>query len=328
MTAQPLLVIHGGAGIIQKDKVSSERRQLYLDGLKDALHAGYAVLFSGNGSAIDAVVAAVASMEDSPLFNAGKGAVFTRNGTHRLDASIMNGSDLQAGAVTGLTTTKNPIKLAKLIMNEQPNGHCFLVGQEAERFGSSHGLVQVTPDYFDTEMRKAQHIAGLERDDSKPIVSEDYRAEQSASKEQGSVDSAKGTVGAVALDATGNLAAATSTGGMTNKWESRIGDTPVIGAGTYAENGVVAVSSTGDGEKFIRAVVAHDVAAQIKYAGKSVVEASQAMMTRVEKMGACGGLIAVDSKGNFSMPNTAGMFRGWIGTDGVAHVGIFVDDEC
>ncbi|KAI9345275.1 isoaspartyl aminopeptidase [Obelidium mucronatum] len=325
----PVLVIHGGAGIIQKDKVSEERRALYLEGLRQALYAGFAVLNSTSGNAIDAVAAAVASMEDNPLFNAGKGAVFTRNGTHRLDASIMEGSSCQVGAVTQLSMTKNPIELAKLVLKHQPNGHCFLAGHEGEQFGASHGLISVDQEYFATDLRRQQHIAGLEQENAKAIVSEDFRAEPFAIQhEAGSLDSPKGTVGAVALDSKGNLAAATSTGGMTNKYESRIGDTPIIGAGTYAENGVVAVSATGDGEKFIRACVSYDVAAQMKYGGKSVVEAAECTLKRVEAMDGNGGLIALDSKGNISMANSSGMFRGWIDAAGVAHCAIFVDDEC
>ncbi|KAJ3018678.1 UNVERIFIED_CONTAM: hypothetical protein HDU68_011021 [Siphonaria sp. JEL0065] len=245
-----------------------------------------------------------------------------------MEASIMDGSGCKAGAVTQLSMTKNPIFLAKLVMKHQPNGHCFLAGPEGEEFGASLGLVPVPQQYFDTELRYKQHLAGLHCDNAKAIVSEDFRGEPCAIKESGSLDSPRGTVGAVALDSRGNLAAATSTGGMTNKFESRIGDTPIIGAGTYAENGVVAVSATGDGEKFIRTCVAYDVAAQIKYSGKSVGEAAEYTLERVETIEGNGGLIAVDSKGNISMPNSSGMFRGWIDARGEAHVAIFVDDEC
>ncbi|TPX56380.1 hypothetical protein CcCBS67573_g09359 [Chytriomyces confervae] len=215
---------------------------------------------------------------------------------------------------TQLKSTKNPIQLAQLILEKQPNTHGFLCGEEAEEFGALHNLPQEPQEYFKTERRWRQHLEGLELDKS-PQVSEDFRGP-------------KGTVGAVALDVQGNLAAATSTGGKTNKMDSRLGDTPLIGCGTYAENGLVACSGTGDGEFFIRSVASYDIAAQMKYAGKSVQDASKFTLKSIEDLGGSGGLIALDSEGRFAMPNSGGMFRGWIGQDGVSHTAIFVDEEC
>ncbi|KAJ3226292.1 hypothetical protein HDU81_007369 [Chytriomyces hyalinus] len=310
---KPILVIHGGAGIIPRESLTPEMRQKFLAGLENALKAGWDKLEAGS-SATESVAAAVASMEDSPLFNAGCGSVFTRSGSIRMEASIMDGATRQFGAATQLKSSRNPIQLAQLILKKQPNTHGFLCGEEAEEFGERHGLKQEPQEYFKTERRWKQHLDGLELDKS-PQVSEDFVGP-------------KGTVGAVALDGDGNLAAATSTGGKTNKMSSRLGDTPLIGCGTYAENGLVACSGTGDGEFFIRSVASYDIAAQMKYGGKSVQDASKFTLKSIEDLGGSGGLIALDSEGNFSMPNSGGMFRGWIGPDGVPHTAIFVDEEC
>ncbi|TPX65011.1 hypothetical protein CcCBS67573_g08252 [Chytriomyces confervae] len=313
--AKPILVIHGGAGIIPRESLTPEMRQKFLEGLENALKAGWNKLGTGC-SATDSVAAAVACMEDSPLFNAGCGSVFTRAGSIRMEASIMDGATRQFGAATQLKSTKNPIQLAQLILEKQPNTHGFLCGEEAEEFGALHNLPQEPQEYFKTERRWKQHLEGLELD-KRPQVSEDF-----------SVVGPKGTVGAVALDVQGNLAAATSTGGKTNKMSSRLGDTPLIGCGTYAENGLVACSGTGDGEFFIRSVASYDIAAQMKYGGKSVQDASKFTLKSIEDLGGSGGLIALDSEGRFAMPNSGGMFRGWIGQDGVPHTAIFVDEEC
>ncbi|KAJ3141927.1 hypothetical protein HK100_005323 [Physocladia obscura] len=329
----PVLAIHGGAGTIEREHLPEDKRynfsrisysltkfgrQEFLSGLSDALHAGWEVLQNG-GVALDAVTAAVCALEDNPLFNAGKGAVFTKSGVIRHEASIMDGQNRKAGAVSQLSHTKNPIKLAKLLLEKKPNGHIFLVGNEAENFGAENGLEQVEQEYFHTPIRWKQHLDGLETHGSTK-VSEDF-ASQTHSE-----DAPKGTVGAVALDSFGNLAAATSTGGMTNKLQTRIGDTPIIGSGTYAENGVVACSATGEGELFIRSVASYDVAAQIKYGSKTLDEAASFTIKRAQELGSSGGLIAIDASGKVSMPNSAGMFRGWISADG-EKCGIFFDED-
>ncbi|KAJ3397782.1 hypothetical protein HDU80_009458, partial [Chytriomyces hyalinus] len=288
-------------------------------GLENALKAGWNKLGTGS-SATDSVAAAVACMEDSPLFNAGCGSVFTRSGSIRMEASIMDGKTRQFGAATQLKSSKNPIQLAQLIVEKQPNTHGFLCGEEAEQFGALHNLPQEPLEYFKTERRWRQHLEGLESDTLRPQVSEDFRGP-------------KGTVGAIALDVQGNLAAATSTGGKTNKMSSRLGDTPLIGCGTYAENGLVACPGTGDGEsdemlELNYPFASYDIAAQMKYGGKSVQDASKCTLKNIEALGGSGGLIALDSEGRFAMPNSGGMFRGWIGQDGVPHTAIFVDEEC
>ncbi|MAC95761.1 MAG: beta-aspartyl-peptidase [Flavobacteriales bacterium] len=276
------LAIHGGAGNLVKGKISDSLEQAYLAKLKEATEVGYAVLES-NGSSLDAVVAAIEILENSPLFNAGKGAVFTHEGKNELDASIMNGSNLQAGAVAGVSRIKNPIKAARAVMEKSK--HVMLSGKGAEEFAASVGLDTVSPTYFFTQKR----FESLQR----AISAEKH-----------------GTVGVVCLDKKGNLAAGTSTGGMTNKKFGRIGDSPIIGAGTYADENC-AVSCTGHGEYFIRYAVAYDVAAQIKYAQKSLKQATEEIInTKLKNAGGSGGLIAMDKDGNISMPfNTSGMFR-------------------
>lgn len=276
------LAIHGGAGNLVKGKISDSLEQAYLRKLKEATEVGYAIL-ENNGSSLDAVVAAIEILENSPLFNAGKGAVFTHEGKNELDASIMNGSNLQAGAVAGVSRIKNPIKSARAVMEK--SNHVMLSGKGAEEFAASVGLDTVSPTYFFTQKR----FESLQR----AISAEKH-----------------GTVGVVCLDKKGNLAAGTSTGGMTNKKFGRIGDSPIIGAGTYADENC-AVSCTGHGEYFIRYAVAYDVAAQIKYAQKSLKQATEEIInTKLKNAGGSGGLIAMDKDGNISMPfNTSGMFR-------------------
>jgi L-asparaginase / beta-aspartyl-peptidase len=298
-----MLVIHGGAGTITRQNMAAETEKQYRAALEQALRIGYAVLSKG-GSSLDAVEATIRFMEDSPLFNAGKGAVFTHEGRNELDASIMDGRTKMAGAVGAVTIIKNPISAARAVMEK--SGHVMLMGRGAELFATRMGLEVVDPSYFWTERRwKALQKELLEQEKPKPI----------------------GTVGCVAVDKNGNLAAGTSTGGMTNKQFGRVGDSPIIGAGNYAENESCAVSGTGHGEFFIRWTVAHDIAALMKYRGMTVQQAADEVINKkLKAVGGEGGVIALDAKGNFAMPfNSEGMYRGWIGADGVPHVLIYRD---
>lgn len=288
------LVIHGGAGTILRQEMSAEMEALYREGLHLALNAGDAILSAG-GSALDAVEAAVIALENNPLFNAGKGAVFTHEGQHELDASIMCGRTLNAGAVAGVQGVKNPVILARTVMERSE--HVLLCGQGAGEFAREQGLVFENPDYFFTEFRYHQ----LQQAKAENTVQLDH----SSSKKFG-------TVGAVALDIHGNLAAATSTGGMTNKRYGRVGDTPVIGAGTYANNATCAVSCTGHGEYFLRSVVAYDVSCLMEYRGYNLQQAcDEVVMHKLAERGGEGGLIATDALGNVALVfNSAGMYRG------------------
>jgi beta-aspartyl-peptidase (threonine type) len=301
-----VLVIHGGAGGTVGQKMPIEKQQEYISKMTEVLRAGAAVLSSG-GSSLDAVEKCIRLMEDSPLFNAGKGAVFTEEGKNEMDASIMDGQSLKAGAVAGVTTIKNPISAARAVMEKSK--HVLLIDGGAEKFAKDQGLDIVPTSYFYTKQRweEFQKVHNQERN-HKP-------------------DSAKnhGTVGAVALDTHGNLAAGTSTGGMTNKMKGRVGDSPVIGAGTYANNNTCAVSCTGHGEYFIRNVVAYDVSARMEYKGQSLVEAAGDIVNiKLKSQGAEGGLIAVDKNGNIAMPyNSTLMFRGTISMDGKIRVEIY-----
>lgn len=293
---QWVIVIHGGAGNIIKENMKPETEQLYLEKLNDALSVGSNILLNG-GSSLDAVTAAIIIMEDSPLFNAGKGAVFTAEGKNEMDASIMDGSNLMAGAVAGVQTIKNPILAAREVMERSK--HVMLMGEGADIFAKEHGLKIEDSSYFFTERR--------------------WKSLQKANKDK------FGTVGAVALDMNGNLAAATSTGGMTNKMKGRIGDTPIIGAGTYADNKSCAVSGTGHGEYFMRNVVAYDIAALMKYSGVSLKQASNyVIMKKLKDQGGGGGIIALDKAGNFVMTfNTKGMYRGYKNSNGFEEVLIY-----
>jgi beta-aspartyl-peptidase (threonine type) len=278
--------------------------------LEQALRAGHTVLASG-GASVDAVAAAVVVLEDSPWFNAGKGAVFTHDGTNELDAAIMVGRPLAAGAVAGLRTIKNPILLARAVMERSP--HVMMVSDGAERFADQVGVARVDPSYFRTDERWQQLQDSLARE----------RAQARAATPAPRTDY-YGTVGAVALDRAGVLAAATSTGGMTNKRYGRVGDAPVIGAGTYA-NHVCAVSATGHGEHFIRHAVAHDICARTEYLGVPLARAAeQVVMEKLAAAGGDGGVIAIDRQGNMTMPfNSERMYRGYIGADGVPHVALY-----
>jgi beta-aspartyl-peptidase (threonine type) len=333
--AQPkekiVLVIHGGAGTITRASMSPELEKQYRAGLEDALRKGHAVL-AGGGTSIDAVEAAIRTMEDNPLFNAGKGAVFTHEGMNELDAAIMEGKTKKAGSIAGVMTIRNPITAARAVMEKSK--HVMMVGRGAELFATKMGLEIVDPQYFWTERR----WKGLQKE----LMEEEKKNAPKSSRLEGPLEgrlqpatpSAEavlldekkfGTVGAVALDRDGNLAAGTSTGGMTNKQYGRVGDAPIIGAGTYAENESCAVSATGHGEFFIRWTVASDIAALMRYRGLSVQEAGdEVIQKKLKAVGGEGGVIILDAKGNFAMPfNSEGMYRGSIAADGVPHVAIY-----
>lgn len=308
----PVIAIHGGAGTISRASVSSEQEAAYHAALRDVLQAAQQLLAAG-GSALDAVSLAVDLLEDCPLFNAGHGAVFTHDETHELDAAVMDGATLRAGAVACVSRVRRPLRAARAVMERSE--HVLLVGSGAEAFAQACGLELVDPAYFSTEARRAQ----LQRARSSDATLLDHDAAALAFRHPAAgvppldEGSKLGTVGAVALDAHGNLAAATSTGGMTNKRPGRVGDTPLIGAGTYADNRTAAVSCTGSGEMFMRVVAAYDVCARMAYAGQSLAVAAQEVVMQVlPAIGGRGGLIAVDALGNLSLPfNTEGMYRGF-----------------
>jgi beta-aspartyl-peptidase (threonine type) len=310
--------IHGGAGTILKSEMSAEREKAYRAALAEALMTGYGILKKG-GAGLDAVEATIRIMEDSPLFNAGKGAVFTNAGTNELDASIMDGKTLKAGAVASLKHIKNPISLARLVMEKSK--HVMMVGDGAELFAKEQGVELVPQSYFYTEDR----WKALQRE--KAAEEEKNKTPKKQEKAHASLPTHEyGTVGAVALDQGGNLAAGTSTGGISNKKWGRVGDSPIIGAGTYANNRTCGVSATGDGEYFIRSVVAHDLSALMEYKGLSLQEAADAVIEKVDKLGGKGGLITIDKDGHIAMSfSTAGMYRGHVGTDGQPIIEIYKD---
>ncbi|MCB1051334.1 MAG: isoaspartyl peptidase/L-asparaginase [Acidobacteria bacterium] len=299
------IAIHGGAGTIRKSLITPEQEKAYVDKLSEAIDAGYAVLESG-GSATDAVERTLMLLEDSPLFNAGKGAVFAHSGRNELDASIMQGSG-EAGAVAGVLHIRNPIRLARKVMEN--SNHVLLSGEGAEQFAQEQGVALVDPTYFYTERQ--------------------WEALQAAIKDEQAKPKKMGTVGCVALDQNGNLAAGTSTGGLTNKKFGRIGDSPIIGAGTFAENGVAGVSCTGQGEYFIRNVIAYEVIAQMKWAKRDLAQATQfAIHEKLQKSGGIGGLVALDAQGNVSFAfNTEGMYRGYRKQGESANVAIYGPDK-
>lgn len=313
------IVIHGGAGTILKKNMSDEQEKAYQEKLQEALDSGYAILKSG-GTAIAAIEKAIVVMEDSPLFNAGKGAVYTNAATNELDASIMDGKTLNAGAISGVSHIKNPIKLARVVMEKSE--HVMLSGKGAEDFAKQHQLEVADSTYFYNEHRLKQ-LNKIKETEKIQLDHSDNDDEQGDITEF--KDSKFGTVGAVALDKHGNLAAATSTGGMTNKKFGRIGDSPIIGAGTYANNATCAVSCTGHGEFFIRNVVAYDVAALMEYKNLSLLDAANYVVKeKLVKLGGDGGLIAIDSQGNIAMPfNTAGMYRGYKKSSGENQILIY-----
>ncbi|OJV12826.1 MAG: beta-aspartyl-peptidase [Dyadobacter sp. 50-39] len=336
------LVIHGGAGTINRANMSPERENAYRQTMNIALEKGYEVLKKG-GTSVQAVEAAIHVMEDSPLFNAGKGAVFTNEGKNELDAAIMDGRTQKAGAVAGVTTIKNPISAAIAVMDQSV--HVMMAGKGAEQFAREKGLEIVDPSYFYTEAR----YKALERAKEQEKTELDHNGTKESGG-KGGVDQRKikngpktghhsvedliftegkkfGTVGCVALDKYGNLAAGTSTGGMTNKRYGRIGDAPIIGAGTYANNATCAVSATGHGEYFIRSVVAHDISALMEYKGLSLADAAnEVVMKKLVEKGGEGGVIAIDRNGNVAMPfNSEGMYRGYIKADGKREILIYKD---
>jgi len=293
------IVIHGGAGTILKKNMTQEKEAAYRLAMNEALDIGERIL-EGGGSSIDAVEQTIRFMEDSPLFNAGKGAVFTNEGKNEMDASFMYGADQNAGAVGGVTNIKHPISAARAVLEKSE--HVMMAGSGAEQFAKQEGLEIVDPSYFHTDRRWNSLQRILRSEKEKTELSEDD-----------DLDKKHGTVGCVALDANGNIAAGTSTGGMTNKRFNRIGDSPIIGAGTFADNATCGVSSTGHGEFFIRYTVARDIAAMMEYGHKSLAEAGDYIINKklVEK-GGTGGVVALDASGNIAMPfNTPGMYRGY-----------------
>jgi len=324
------IVIHGGAGALEPGRYTPEEEAEYKAKLRDALEAGYDVLDNG-GPALDAIEAAIMIMEDSPLFNAGRGAVFTSEGTNELDAAIMDGSTANAGAVAGVKRVKNPIRLARSVMEDSV--HVMFAGAGAETFAQAQGLDMVEPDYFFTQKRFDSLQKALEREQEAnrkkmiddPVSVPALLEKKGAWLDQHPVDFKYGTVGAVALDRDGNLAAGTSTGGMTMKRWGRVGDVPIIGAGTYADNRSCAVSATGHGEYFIRLTVARDICAQIEYGGKAVIEAADDVINnRLETLGGDGGVIVLAPNGEYAMTfNSAGMFRGVKQENGAFGVAIY-----
>jgi len=303
------IAIHGGAGTILRESMTAQKEKVYKDALEIALTSGYKILENG-GSALDAVEKAVIELEDSPLFNAGKGSVFTAEGKHEMDASIMEGKSLAAGAVSMVTGIKNPVSLARLVMEK--SGHVFLAGAGAELFAREMKCELMSEDYFFDEFRYQQWLEVKGTDKT--------QLDHSAMK-----DEKFGTVGAVACDQHGNLAASTSTGGMTNKHFGRVGDSPMIGAGNYANNLTCAVSCTGSGEFFIRGVVAYDVSCLMEYKNLSLEDACREVVhQRLKKIGGDGGLIAVDARANISMPfNTDGMYRATQNSKGEKTIAIY-----
>ena len=338
------LAIHGGAGTILRSLMTAELDREYRRGLELALKAGWDVLDRG-GNALDAVETTVTALEDFPLFNAGRGAVFTHEGKHEMDASIMDGRTLRAGAVAAIQNVKNPIRLARLVMERTP--HVFLAGAGANQFAREMGVEIADDVYFFTEHRYEQLLRAREEG----IVQMDHTPEEQVLIEQeqdgpvtGKADLSVqyppsnpeavntdekpvGTVGAVACDADGDIAAATSTGGMTNKNFGRVGDTPLIGGGTYAENATCAVSCTGHGEFFMLGVTAYDVAARMKYKCLGLIDAAHETIERLGAIGGDGGLIAVDSHGNVTLPfNSEGMYRGFVDSAGTTEIRIYGDE--
>jgi beta-aspartyl-peptidase (threonine type) len=310
-----IFAIHGGAGAVPKGKLAPALEKEIRATLDRALVAGEAALKKPNGTSVDAVTAAITLLEDSPLFNAGKGAVFTREGKNELDASIMNGANRQAGAVASVTTIKNPILAARAVMEK--SGHVLMVGHGADQYARQLGLEIVDPSYFRTEERWKDLQERLQRDAKKPgrtgaVIPLDPRLRF-------------GTVGAVAIDSHGNLAAGTSTGGLTAKRHGRVGDSPIIGAGTFADNKSCAISATGDGEYFIRAVAAHDIAALVQYKGLSVKQAAEEVLFRkIKPTGGDGAVIVLDPKGNLATPYTTdGLYRGHVTASGKRKVLIY-----
>lgn len=312
------IAIHGGAGTIDKAKFSPEQEKAYRAKLSEAVEAGYSVLEKG-GESLDAVTAAITVLEKSEFFNAGRGAVYTYDGGHELDASIMDGRNRQAGAVAGVKHVESPIKLARLVMDNSV--HVMLSGQGAEEFAKEQGIELIENNIFDTKHRYDALLKAKDKLDKAKATTKSYQAAHNALPDNFKM----GTVGAVALDKNGNLAAGTSTGGMTAKRYGRVGDAPVIGAGTFAENESCAVSATGHGEYFIRYNVASDICARVKYQGITISQAGDEVINKVLKpIGVTGGVIIIDTQGNISLPfNTSGMYRASKSNTQATYVGIF-----
>ncbi len=321
------LAVHGGAGTILKSRMTMELENEYRSGLRAALEAGWTILQRG-GMSLDATEAAVVELENNPLFNAGRGAVFTHDGRNEMDASIMDGATRNAGAVAFVRNVKNPIKLARLVMEQTE--HILLAGAGANEFAREMNVESATDEYFFTDFRyqqlleaRRQHKIQLDHTADEPELIEESESPKTKSQIP-NPKSQIGTVGAVACDVRGNLAAATSTGGMTNKKYGRVGDTPLVGAGTYADNNTCAVSCTGHGEFFMLAVAAYDVAARMKYKNSGLIEAALETVDYLRDIGGEGGLIAVDARGNVALPfNSEGMYRGFVNSDGEIIVEIY-----
>ncbi len=312
MSQAPILALHGGAGTIPAASLTPDLTNAYHDGIRTALAAGHAVLKSG-GTALDAVTRTVVALEENPLFNAGHGAVYTTDETHEMDAAVMDGATGRAGAIAGICGPRNPVLAARAVMEK--SAHVFLAGEGAMRFCREVGLEFMPSAWFGTERR----LDALRQEMARRAAnSADTRSDADR----------HGTVGAVALDVHGNLAAATSTGGITAKTPGRVGDSPVIGAGTWADNATCAISATGQGELFIRVAAAHEIAARMRWGGQSLAEAADDVANNVlAPIGGSGGLIALDAKGNLSLPfNCDGMYRGFIAPDGIAHSAIHRED--
>ncbi|WP_299519309.1 isoaspartyl peptidase/L-asparaginase family protein [Winogradskyella sp.] len=325
------IIIHGGAGTILKKNMTPEKEAAYKAKLEEAIRVGYEILKNG-GSSLDAVEKTINVMEDSPLFNAGKGAVFTNAETNELDASIMDGKTLNAGASAGTTNIRNPINLARAVMEKSK--HVMLSGKGAETFAEEQGLTTVDPSYFHTD-RRLESLKRVKDREAKALINSAAKSGKVDTESayldfyDADIKNAKfGTVGCAALDKNGNLAAGTSTGGMTNKRYGRVGDAPIIGSGTYANNATCAVSSTGWGEYFIRAQVAHDISALMDYKGLSLKEAAKIVLGKVADLGGDGGIVAMDKNGNMVAEfNTAGMYRATMNDKGELTIGIYENKD-
>lgn len=311
MTANsPVIALHGGAGTILKSNMTPEKEADFHQALTACLEAGLLILREG-GSALDAVTASVMALEDNPLFNAGRGAVFTTDAKHEMDAAVMKGDTRESGAISGICGPRHPVLAARAVMEQTE--HVFLAGDGAKRFCENADLEMMEPEWFSTEQRLNALNAEMER-------------RRLGVEDDGDPARKHGTVGAVALDQHGHLAAATSTGGMTAKTPGRVGDSPVIGAGTWADDKTAAISATGHGEFFIRWAVGHEIDARMRWAGQDLQKAATDVVTELGEIGGSGGLIAVDAKGNICLPfNSPGMYRAWCGTDGVIHTAIYKD---
>ncbi|MCD2422345.1 isoaspartyl peptidase/L-asparaginase [Niabella pedocola] len=316
-----VMVIHGGAGTIEKQFMTPEKEKAYTDALTKALQNGYQLIKEGKPS-MDAVQAAINVMEDSPLFNAGKGAVFTHDGKNELDASVMDGQTLKAGAVAGITTIKNPINAARAVMEKSE--HVMMVGRGAEQFAAANGCDTVPPSYFFTQERWDQLQRTIKEEEKGRAAFNDVDPRKSRIYGISEKDKKFGTVGAVALDKNGNLAAGTSTGGMTNKKYGRVGDSPIIGAGTYCSNATAGISCTGWGEYYIREVAANRMSSLIELKKLSVQEAAKQVIAEIGKMGGDGGIIGLDRSGKVAMEfNTSGMYRGTVDENGKITIHIY-----